>query len=437
MPGSGDLLELCPEKPVVGGRMLARTGGEVVLVAGAIPGERVRARIDRRQQGVLFATTVEVIEASPDRRDPGPDPACGGMTFAFVAYPRQCALKAAIVADALTRIGRLPQLEPVSLTPSPERAYRLRYRVHPGPEGLGFFREGTHELCDPSVTGQLAAESLACLESIATHAPSAALGRIAALECMENLSNTERVINMVTADRRPPDPVALSSIANVAGVTGVSWTLAGASRIVTAAGRAWVADPVEAFVETPAGDSARRPAGGVAVRRHAPSFFQANRFLAPVLARRVIALVSGGPALDLYAGVGLFAVCLAASGVPDVTAIEGDPVSAADLLANARPFAPRLRVASESVESFLHRYPTWADATVIVDPPRTGMSRAAIAALIGARAKRLVYVSCDVATLARDARRLVEAGYTLTHVEALDLFPNTPHVEALAVFDRQ
>jgi 23S rRNA (uracil1939-C5)-methyltransferase len=77
------------------------------------------------------------------------------------------------------------------------------------------------------------------------------------------------------------------------------------------------------------------------------------------------------------------------------------------------------------------------DSTVIVDPPRTGMSRAALDGVLAARATRLVYVSCDVATLARDLRRMLDAGYTLAHVEAFDLFPNTAHIETLAVLDRR
>jgi 23S rRNA (uracil1939-C5)-methyltransferase len=197
-----------------------------------------------------------------------------------------------------------------------------------------------------------------------------------------------------------------------------------------------VADPLVSFVESRPAGAVVPPAAHVIIRRRAPSFFQANRFLAPVLSRRVVALTADGPVVDLYAGVGLFAVCLAASGWREVTAIESDAVSGADLALNARAFTPVLRVARDSVEAFLRRHPASPNATFIVDPPRTGMSRAALAGVIAAVPRRIVYVSCDVATLARDARRLLDANYGLTHLEALDLFPNTPHVEAIAVFDR-
>ena len=129
-------------------------------------------------------------------------------------------------------------------------------------------------------------------------------------------------------------------------------------------------------------------------------------------------------------------------------AVEGDPSSARDLAANAEELAagasgtsgasPRhhLEVEHSSVEHYLDRHastPLPSSATLIVDPPRTGMSKQALDGVLRARASRLVYVSCDVATLSRDLRRMIDAGYRLDHLEAFDLFPNTAHVESLAV----
>jgi 23S rRNA (uracil1939-C5)-methyltransferase len=142
----------------------------------------------------------------------------------------------------------------------------------------------------------------------------------------------------------------------------------------------------------------------------------------------------GGEVLDLYAGVGLFSVALAAMGRLEVTGVEGDRASGADLRENARPQEPRLKVDLGSVEGFLEKRTARA-ATVIVDPPRTGMSAEALASLITLSPERLVYVSCDPPTLARDARRLIDAGYTLALLRAFDFFPNTPHVESLALFE--
>ena len=108
------------EKPVAGGRMLARHDGQVVLVWGAIPGERVRVRVQRSAKSVLYASTTDVVVASPDRRDAGPDWQCGGNVFAHIAYGRQCALKGDIIRDALERIGRVSPLARPEVLGSPE-----------------------------------------------------------------------------------------------------------------------------------------------------------------------------------------------------------------------------------------------------------------------------------------------------------------------------
>jgi tRNA/tmRNA/rRNA uracil-C5-methylase (TrmA/RlmC/RlmD family) len=194
--------------------------------------------------------------------------------------------------------------------------------------------------------------------------------------------------------------------------------------------------PVETPPPTP--DAPGAPPAEPQLQRHASSFFQANRFLLPHLVSAVARQVGDGPVVDLYAGVGLFAVTLAACGHEGIVAIEGDPSSAHDLRINAQPFGARVRVEHTSVEEYLAGAPARAHAaaagaTLIVDPPRTGMSREALAAIIGLRAARVLYVSCDVATLARDLRRLLDHGYVLAHLEAFDLFPNTAHIESLAV----
>jgi 23S rRNA (uracil1939-C5)-methyltransferase len=175
---------------------------------------------------------------------------------------------------------------------------------------------------------------------------------------------------------------------------------------------------------------------GAKLRRQATAFFQANRFLTPALAQEVTATLLGGPVVDLYTGVGLFALSAAAAGHRPVTAVEGDPVSVADLDENARPFGQRVHVEHRPVEAYLGQARRSGVPTVIVDPPRTGMSKDALAGVIALSPRRIVYVSCDIATLARDAQRLVASGYRLGRVSAFDLFPNTPHVEALSVFER-
>jgi len=119
-----------------------------------------------------------------------------------------------------------------------------------------------------------------------------------------------------------------------------------------------------------------------------------------------------------------------------VTLVEGDVISGADLEYNARPLSSQVRVERRSVEAFLAGGATRVAETVVVDPPRTGLSKEALAGIVRMKSRCIVYVSCDVPTLARDARGLLDAGYGLSRVTALDLFPNTAHVETVAVFSR-
>jgi 23S rRNA (uracil1939-C5)-methyltransferase len=180
------------------------------------------------------------------------------------------------------------------------------------------------------------------------------------------------------------------------------------------------------------------------LRRHALSFFQGNRFLLSDLVAHVVERVPVGSAVaDLYAGAGLFALSAAVVRGANVIAVEGDRIAAEDLHANAAAAGGQLTTAHQPVENFAAWFPRvmnklpggLAIETVVVDPPRTGVSREALDGVLTLRAGRIVYVSCDVATLARDARRLVDAGYTIARADAFDLFPNTPHVETVVVFE--
>ncbi len=167
------------------------------------------------------------------------------------------------------------------------------------------------------------------------------------------------------------------------------------------------------------------------VSRQVRSFFQGNRFLTPAMVAGVVGHIDGGPILDLYAGVGLFSVAAAAAGRGHVTAVEGDPFAVIDLKRNARPHD--ISVRADAVERFLQRSQD-RFASVMVDPPRTGLSKEALAGVVKMRAPRLIYVSCDIATLARDARVLLDAGYRIAAMRAFDLFPNTAHVETVIAF---
>jgi 23S rRNA (uracil1939-C5)-methyltransferase len=215
---------------------------------------------------------------------------------------------------------------------------------------------------------------------------------------------------------------------SVPGVDGVSCSQADTHHTLVLSGSPFVRDQVS--VPTPRGVIE------VTLIRHARSFFQANRFLLADLVAAVVEAVPGGHVIDLYAGVGLFAVALAAAGDREVVAIEGDRLAADDLKTNAGAAAGPIRARHQSVETYLAVDRPLTSHTTIVDPPRTGLSREAIGGLLMWKPQQIVYVSCDAATFARDARGLVDAGYKLRGVRAFDLFPNTAHVETVAVLER-
>jgi 23S rRNA (uracil1939-C5)-methyltransferase len=403
--------------------MLARLDGRVVFVAGAIPGERVRARVERANKQGMWARATEILSASPDRREPASDPACG-VAYAYISYARQLELKGELIADAFRRIGRLPLESRPAVAPSEETGYRLRARLHLRGDRLGFFREGTHDLCDAAPTGQLHPETVASARRVV-----AALGSRRAecesLTVAENVAATERVFHLAPQPAARLDDLA-RRIDLPDGVTGL--TTAVGERLVALAGSASVSDTAASLFrgQSPIGDLA-------AWTRKATSFFQGNRYLTGTLVSGVLAVSEGERVVDLYAGVGLFSVALAARG-STVLAVEGDRSAAADLESNAGPWRERLRVLRAPIERVVTEPLDPVPDVVIVDPPRTGISADAVRGLITWRAPRVVYVSCDPPTLARDAARLVESGYRLASVEALDLFPNTPHVETVAVF---
>ena len=420
------ILDLRIGRPVAGGAMIARHEGCIVLVTGGIPGERVRARVSRARRDVIFASVMEVLEPDADRRQVGGDRACGGHAYAHIAYERQRALKSELIADGLTRLGRLAWTTPIPVMPSPERGYRMRARLHVRGGRVGFLKEGTHRVCDAAQTRQLLPETESVLAEVGRHLPAARLRHSIEIELAENLTGNERVLHVALGRR--DDTSHIAGLGRCSGVTGVTVSRPD-GRVRTVAGVPTVADPLALMARV-------APASGTpSVTRRAASFFQANRFLLPRLVSQVCQQVRRGPVLDLYTGVGLFATALAAQGIGPITAVEGDQVAAEDLEINARAFDQRLQPVHASVEEFLEGIPRPSAETVIVDPPRSGMSRTAIERLVAAQPARLVYVGCDVATLARDIGKFSRAGYAVRHLEAFDFFPNTAHVEILATLD--
>ena len=419
----GDTFSLHIEKPAAGGWMIARSQGQVILVSGAIPGERAAVKVDRIGKGVAYGHAMTIEEPSADRRTPFVDLACGGCLYAHIENARQLEIKSQVIADALARIAHVTWPAPIAVAPSPDEGYRMRSRLHVRDRRIGFFREGSHDLCDARATRQLLPETADVVEELARRLSGAGAVR-GELELSENIAATDRVVHFESAG--PVDRRAWTDATRDLQLTGValsdSHDVTGRTSLLR--GDFHVTDvlPLRGY--------------DVRLRRHVQAFFQGNRFLLHDLVAHVIdQMDTGDDVIDLYAGAGVFSLSAAIVHGARVTAVEGDRFAAADLSANVAETSGAIEAVHQSVEAFVSRHRA-APAVLIVDPPRTGMSKEALAGALQMGARSVLYVSCDVATLARDTRRFVDAGYELRGVTAFDLFPNTPHVETVVVLRR-
>src|SRR5919197_2565155 len=281
MLSPGQTISLAVEKPAAGGRMIARVDGQVVLVSGAIPGERVTACVERVSKNVAYADVVQADEPSPDRRQPTGDPLCGGSLYSHIAYPRQLEIKREVIADAFARIGHLELPRTLGVAGSPEDGYRLRARLHVRGRRLGFFREATHDICDVRQTRQLLPQSCDALERLTAAMRSLGIDAIRDVDFAENIEASDRVVALETS--APIDPRSIVRLASTEGLTGL--VASGAVH-----GRPHVTDRLDV--------TGLR----VELRRHVLAFFQGNRHLLRQLVEHVVAQVpAGGELIDLYA----------------------------------------------------------------------------------------------------------------------------------------
>jgi len=407
-------------KVTAGGRMLARHDSQPVFLWGAIPGERVDARVERVGKGVIYADTIAVHSPSPDRRPVEGDCRCGGAALAHAVYPAQLRMKGQIVEDAFRRIGKIALASTPAVIGSPEEGYRMRARLHVRHGRVGFYREGTHDLCDAAATRQLMPSTNAWITFARDLFARNRLEDVAGIEVTENIAGDERACHLDLSEGADWKKYAPLSD----GLVGLSVGVGERGSTYTLAGTPVVHDVIEVNSRA------------VRLRRDVRAFFQGNRFLVTRLVDEVVARVGRGSVVDLYAGGGLIGLAIAAAGATDVALVEGDPIAIGDLEANAKPYSSA-HVVRRSVEAYLKAGGGRGAEVVIVDPPRTGLSTEAVDRLLDqVKPRSLVYVSCDPATMARDAGRLLAAGYRLDDLIALDLFPNTAHVETVGVFSR-
>jgi 23S rRNA (uracil1939-C5)-methyltransferase len=468
-PQRGDELELEIESLAYGGEGVARLGdgGYVVFVAGAIPGDRVRAVVHKRKRSYAHARTLEVLVPSPERLPPTADHP--GVPWQVLPYERQLEIKSAQVEEALRRIGRLDGFELEEIVPAIEPwRYRnkLEYSFGEGEQGelvCGFHAPAggnrviaMTDCLLASEAGNLAREAALewCRDQRLT-AWERSGGRGGGAEA-ERRARTgpgpdgrARLRNLVVREGRRTDRLQIRIVTTEgqleAGelaarlsaelgerLSGVLWTRSRSLAETTAGGET---ELVWGEAELP------EQLGELDLRISAEAFFQTNTEMAELLygvARGYAALEGWERVFDLYSGIGTIALSLA-SRAGELWGIELVPEAVADAIAGARRneianahfFAGDTRLAMRELVERAGR-----PDVIVVDPPRAGLSKKVVHRIIEASPKRIVYVSCNPTTLAPNAAELVEAGWSLRRVRPVDMFPQTHHIECVALLER-
>lgn len=398
-----------------GGEGVARVEGKAVFVPGTIPGERVRLRVTDDRKRWARAELVEVLDPSPDRVTPPCPyvPACGGCDLQHVRPVAQRQLKTRVVREQLERLGGLtdPPVTPC-LAVGPDIGYRTHARFHAAPDGrLGFHRSGTHDVVPVDRCLVLAEAAQAVRDRVGD-------GTGAAEVAVRAHATTGTAAAVLTPG---PGPLDLPE---------------GRDDLV-------LVQPDGRTVPLRGDGVLEERIAGTTYRFRADAFFQVTSHGAEALVTHVLAAVgdlAGALTWDLYAGVGLLSLPLARAGA-EVVAVEGHPGAAEDARHNAEVAGLELRVLAEPVGAVTRRAAAGdpdlePPEVVVLDPPRTGAGERVVADLLTLEVPTLVYVACDPAALARDAKALAAGGYRLTSAQPLDLFPMTHQVEVVATFVR-
>jgi 23S rRNA (uracil1939-C5)-methyltransferase len=434
---------------VAGGDALGRHAGQAVFIAGALPGEQVRACVTQERKGFARAEVVEILRASPDRIAP-PYPelgASGGFQWQFLAYPAQLRWKTRIVREQLARIGHFAAADVRPMIGMPHNANLWAYRTVTqfaiGADGaIGFRRVGSHDVIDmpdcPLAHPDLPAmyrDVRAWLRAAWGAEAGKMIGRFslrtgqggaqtgATPEAASGILTLEAGSGLALDERQAICDRALASSLKLVGALLLDAT---GRRRLALSGRDAVYERVQ--------DRMFRVSAG--------SFFQVNAVQTPTLLQQALdaaAIRPGESALDGYSGVGLFSLFLA-ERAQHVWAIESVPSAVADARANAEANgAENITFFEGQIEREIDRL-VRAGARVdvaLIDPPRAGCDSRVLRAIQELAPRALIYVSCDPATLARDLRLFCDPGaYRLAWVQPVDMFPGAAHIECVTLCER-
>jgi 23S rRNA (uracil1939-C5)-methyltransferase len=438
----GQELELTVDTLAFGGAGVARVEGYVVFVRDAVPGDRVRAVVTKRKKAYAEARTVAVLEPSSQRVPALADHP--GAPWQVLPYERQLAVKADQVQEALRRIGGLEGFAMEPIVPAVEQwRYRnkLEYSFGADADGLlicGFHAPGSWERIEhvedcllASETGNRARRAALawCRERrLGAYDRRAQSGLLRNLVVREGRRTGDLQVRLVTSD----DEVGLEGFVEAVGAGSVLWTRARDVGETTAGGDTDVLHGTETIDEE---------LGGRRFRVSADAFFQTNTEMAEQLyaiAGEYAGLQGWERLYDLFCGIGTIGLSLATRaaevwGLEIVEEAISDAIANARLneIDNARFFAGDVRLAMRELVERAGR-----PDVLVVDPPRAGLSAKVVRRIVEAAPKRIVYVSCYPTTLAPNAAQLVEAGYALRRVRPVDMFPQTPHIECVALLER-
>jgi 23S rRNA (uracil1939-C5)-methyltransferase len=459
-PERGELVELTVERLAHGGEGVARygEGGYVVFVSGAVPGDRVRAEVVKRKRSYAHARTVELLQPSPERI---PETAHHpGVAWQVLPYERQLQIKAEQVDDALRRIGRLDGYELEPIVPALQQwRYRnkLEYSFGADEKGTlvcGFHAPGGFKRVEPIEDCLLASE-------LGNHAREVALRwargqRLKAWdrrrESLERKPHPPQPLlrNLVVREGRRTGRLQVRLVSSDGELDAASLAAALAAELggETLSGVLWTRS--SALAETTSGGEtelvwgdAELPErlGDLDLRISAEAFFQTNTEMAEVLygvAAEYASLEGWERVYDLYCGIGTIALTLAPRagevwGIELIEAAVADAIAAAgrNEITNARFFAGDARLALPELTARAGR-----PDLVLVDPPRAGLSQKVVRRVLDCAPRRIVYVSCNPTTLAPNAAQMAQAGWRLTRVRPVDMFPQTPHIECVALLER-
>jgi 23S rRNA (uracil1939-C5)-methyltransferase len=422
------------EKLVQGGYGLARFDGRTLFVREAVPGEQVEVRLGRAHGQYQEARVQRVMKASPDRVAPPCEVygRCGGCQLQHLSYESELHWKKEILLETLMRVGKLELPSMPAVTPSPSE-YGSRGVVRFGllSQGSGFalglHQEGSAKLVAvtdclllPAVLRELV--SLLQARLTAMTSPGCLVHSIE-LRTSSTFDQTVMIVRTDAAHQRA-----------IGRLTALAQGLPGLVGLVVLGERA---GREERWVERQ--DWIAERLDDMLFRIGDRSFMQSNWAVTKSLVRTVIEWVEpkvGLRVLELFAGVGALGLPLAKRGAL-VTLVESNPWASADARRTAKGnHIGRCRFRVAPVERFLTTGEPMDYDVIVLDPPRTGLSRDCLQGLLRANAARLFYVSCDPPTLARDLRRLLDGGYRILRLQAFDMFPRTAHLETLVELQR-